>query len=90
MLFRIGLVRSMLEAPSTEGSSGYSELGMPTMENSEGPQVIWVIIFSSTRMVTVSSGSLLTISPNSLALRTTSPGSSTWASITVVMPSSRS
>ena len=48
------------------------------------------MFFSSTVTVTVSSGVRRTMSEKILALSTVLPGSSTWAGMVVVMPSSRS
>lgn len=74
----------------TAGSSGNSSDGIPRMVNSVRPHLISVSSFSSLSMLTLSPAMRRIISTNSLAVRTISPSSATFASIEADMPISRS
>ena len=87
---KVGVSRSSVWSAPGLGSSGKSPGFIPMISNSVMPPLM-VVAFVS---VAVISTSLLdrrrTMSPSSLAESTTSPGSSTFASMLVVMPISRS
>ena len=87
---RISPLIMMLESPFTDGISGYSSADIPIILKSTASLMIVVISFSLVSILTVSAGSLLTISEMSFALRTTEPSESTSAGRVVVIPSSRS
>ena len=83
---KVGVSRSSVWSAPGLGSSGKSPGFIPMISNSVMPPLM-VVAFVS---VAVISTSLLdrrrTMSPSSLAESTTSPGSSTFASMLVVMP----